>query len=373
MNVLLDGDITQTKLIEFCAETEALLSSALKKVDKFSDCKIHTSLDLGFPHDLIRIAGGFPTGSFVEWKSTVPFIPVDTTVNICTGSIFEITGDINYFNKFSFDNLLKSLTTSSYIFNFNRGNHFIIIAQSSLTKKYYLLLHSSASEFKKQFNGLYPIKGNWFYNDIKTVSNGSRYLRYIDGHKAELFAKVAEGIKQYNCIRHEFIAETLLGANAIVNKVDHYHHYYMPDSSSVMLGSYLAKENDTYPIFTSPGNPIFIYQVHKHALNEISFRNEEYYLVPHGWGKMSKNIDTMKIDLTNNTFTLNNTELQIQDDASLRDHDDLSLRNFSVDPMSEDFYFKLIGAKIKGIVVDRLEQKISYTKHGFKNWQILNP
>ena len=48
--------------------------------------------------------------------------------------------------------------------------------------------------------GLYPVKGNWYYDDIKTEydEESKRYLRYITGEKAKRFYDIASYLKKFN-------------------------------------------------------------------------------------------------------------------------------------------------------------------------------
>ncbi|MCF2435265.1 hypothetical protein LV779_14035 [Streptomyces thinghirensis] len=39
------------------------------------------------------LAEGFATGCLVEWACRVPVVPVDTTMNIDTSSVFWLDGD----------------------------------------------------------------------------------------------------------------------------------------------------------------------------------------------------------------------------------------------------------------------------------------
>jgi len=262
------NDFTREYLENYIKATELVFLETLKKYDDNSYCNITPSLDIGFPHDVERIAGGFPTGIYVQWNSSIPFIPVDTTVNVCTSSVFKLSSNANLLQitKESIEKSILKLDNSSYSINFHRGNHFIILAINKIGEKF-LLIHSSAAEFKKQFNGLYPIPGNWYMDYIKTHYTNGRYLRYLTGDKALLFLKLAHQLKSYNKVRHEFFAETLLSSSGIsINNALHHHHYDMPTSQSVLIGSILAQENDIIPIFTRPGKPIVLFQVAKSHL-----------------------------------------------------------------------------------------------------------
>lgn len=61
-------DETQKVLEQYLMSTEMLMNELLS--EQFSGCaQIKFASDLGFPHDVIRIAGGFATGAHVSWIS----------------------------------------------------------------------------------------------------------------------------------------------------------------------------------------------------------------------------------------------------------------------------------------------------------------
>src|SRR5690242_14908664 len=93
---ILEADNAQEFLIPYLQRSEQRLRSALRELDPASECQIVPAADLCFPHDVIRIAGGFATGCVVEWRCAVPIIPVDTTVNIDTTSIFWLSDDVSH-------------------------------------------------------------------------------------------------------------------------------------------------------------------------------------------------------------------------------------------------------------------------------------
>ncbi len=91
------NDPTQRELLSHLQITENLLA---KVGTKLSGCKKTASItampDLGIAHNVTRMRGGFFTGAHYTWDSDVPFIPVDTTVNVCGTAIFRISNrDIN--------------------------------------------------------------------------------------------------------------------------------------------------------------------------------------------------------------------------------------------------------------------------------------
>src|SRR5262249_26269092 len=158
--------------------------------------------DLGMPNNVGRMHGGFFTGALYRWISRVPIVPIDATVNVCGVSVFRVTKPIT--SRADFDQrILRAIERSrsgkaTYCWNFDSGNHFIIygrVRESDLLPSAdYLVLHSSAGEFKRQHNGLYPVAANWYSDSIKVVIDdeaSGRYLRYLEGTVAEKFFEKA--------------------------------------------------------------------------------------------------------------------------------------------------------------------------------------
>lgn len=217
------------KLVDFLTETEEIITEALQLIDSNSYFKITPSHDLGMPYDVDRLSGGFPNGVYAHWGCKEQIIPVDATVNVCTASIFELENASS--DNIFLDNLKKLKRVwenGCYVLNFNSGNHFIILCEDVRHRRY-LVMHSTAKEFTKGYNGLYPTKNNWYYDKIHVFERGNRYFRYIIGHEAELFYKTAASLDEYNEVRHEHIAESLLKGYAKIKSVSHHHHYGMPN------------------------------------------------------------------------------------------------------------------------------------------------
>ena len=165
---MLLNDESQKVLLPYLWETQKLFDEAIRKHDhcKESYCRLFPSLDLGFPNNIQRLAGGFATGMLVTWQCGIDIVPIDATVNVCTSSVFKL-------DSFSEDILKDGVTTQNFIekcfeeatdkgysFSFTSGNHFLIIAKDKETQEYYLVLHSSANELKNSYMGLYPVEGN---------------------------------------------------------------------------------------------------------------------------------------------------------------------------------------------------------------------
>lgn len=265
-----NGDIAHGLLLPFVKETEALLQRALSSIDSNASCRIVSAPDLGFPHDVIRIAGGFPTGCLVEWNCSTPFVPIDTTVNIDTSSIFVLDQDISRdIGANTFDWLRGRFEASSYIFNFNKGNHFISFGRTAATNRPILVIHSNEKEFKYQYNGLMPAEDNWFADRVQLFRHNNRYIRYVLGDVADLFVDMAQSLERFNVLRHRFVAHLLTQNHTrIISQEDH-HHYYMPTRQSVAIGCFPVEVGTRVPIFSRPGRNIAIFEPLKGGPNTL--------------------------------------------------------------------------------------------------------
>jgi len=368
MKLLNRSDPAHDLLLPFIKETEDLLLEALRIYDKNAECRITPAVDLGFPHDVVRIAGGFPTGAFIEWKCNQPFIPVDTTVNIDTSSVFYLEDDIsNDIDSLTFEVLKKKMEDSSYLFNFHKGNHFISFCKTEKGNKPLLVIHSNEKEFKYQFNGLMPVKGNWFMDDIKVLKRGNRYVRYLVGKKANLFIDIAKMLEDYNIIRHRFIAELIIGNKTkILHQIDD-HHYYMPTRDSVAIGCFPVKYGNEVPIFSKLGRDIFFFKPEHGGSNEISLlhNGDNVLLTPHGWGKTCQENIVFTIDYENESFELSGVKYNIETLVSLGKDNRLTIREFSSNPHDPDSLFSQMKDNCPGQVIDRIQQQCSYTQFGF--------
>lgn len=361
-------DDTQRVLQGYLLGTERLINELMSQ--KFGgSARIIASIDLGFPHDVIRIAGGFATGAYVTWSSNRPFIPVDTCVNVCSVSCFEVTQDIHdLFTNDYLNSIATRLSDSIYKSNFHRGNHFITFVRSQITDKLYLILHSSTNEFKDNFNGLYPVYGNWYFDRIKIYSNGKAYVKYLQDNDAEMFYKLAAELYKFNEIRHEFIVDVILqGLKNVVN-IQHFHHYGMPSSNSVIMGSHILKKGMIAPVLTVPGDDIYMVKFN-HVKDDALFISEEEFLTPHGLGKKHKSIPYISVNLSNNQFSLDDKTYEIKFGSSLRDHPNLKLRNFQHDSIDKKkCFFEYINKYYDIEIVDVMKQIISVNKDGIKEW-----
>jgi hypothetical protein len=368
MKLIKRHDPAQDLLIPFVKETESIMTEILLQLDKTAKCQIIPAVDLGFPHDVIRIAGGFATGLFVEWKSNVPFIPIDTTINIDTSTVFELEDDIAIdINESDFENLKAKMTESSYLFNFHKGNHFISFCHSTATNKPLLIMHSNEKEFKYQYNGLMPVNGNWYMDDVKVFHKGKRYFRYLIGNKAELFIDIAKMLEEYNSIRHRFVANLVIdGRTKIVSQKDD-NHYYMPTRNSVAIGCFPVVYGKEVPIFSKLGNDIFVFKPEKGGTNIVTSinDNQKYLLTPHGWGKTCEENITFSFDYNKLLFDLSGVQYKIEPLISLGKDKRLQIRKFSSNPQDNDSLFSQMSESCPGVVTDKIIQKCSYSQFGF--------
>ncbi|NDV95455.1 hypothetical protein D0T84_11090 [Dysgonomonas sp. 521] len=347
-------------LFNWLEGTEQILRSAVRKVDNNATARITPSIDIGLPDDVRRISGGFLTGCFVEWSCNTPFVPVDTTVGVCTSSVYRFSDKLNDYTINDFEKRIKKIMSleNEYIWNFNLGNHFIILGEDDCSS--YLIMHSSASEFKKQLdNGLYPMPNNWYWDSLNTLVENNRYLRFIKGKNAELFWKIASSIPEYNTNRHNYFAENFAQGLTKIEDSNIEHHYGMPSQESINIGCFVAKSEKILPIFSALGQNIFLYEVNK---NDPQVGDVK--LIPHGWGKTYPNLSQIQfinsmqeIQIANNIYSINSDE-RIKGD----------IRMFCDNPNSPDFYFNVMSDYYKGNVIKTIKQRFSHSKHGNINW-----
>ena len=304
---LLD-DNTQRVLLGFIKETEEQLTDVVKKYDRIiinssqeelSGAWIYPSLDLGFPNNVTRLAGGFATGMLVTWRCGTPIVPIDATVNVCSSSVFCLPDsyDISKSSEefvTEIEQIVNKAAKTGNHFSFDTGNHFLMIAQSKNNNKKYLVLHSSAKEFKDSYVGLYPsLEGqyNWYsgkYRISPSPKTPERYLRYLRGEDAKHFVWLAHQLETVNEQIHAWFASEI-GNGAICkhSKMEKttYHHYYMPTDTSIAIGTYVESPGTTVPIFSYPGKPICIFKIAEYDNWTIELNGIQKCVVPHGWGQ----------------------------------------------------------------------------------------
>ena len=281
------NDKTQESILEHLQKTEDLLSKVASKLsNKNKKANIYAMPDLGIAQNGTRMMGGFYTGACYTWDTDVPFIPVDATVNVCGTAVYKLKQKIskrefierldavmnNHQTYLDFVDtcLPKEVSsqidvndTTKFYWNYNKGNHFVILAESDgkdgLEAGQYMIVHASAIEFKKDnlHSGLYPVKGNWFYNDIQTEYDNEhkRYIRYITGNKAKRFYAIANYLKDFNKVRNRYFCKSVLG-DLMKKEIVNISHYGMPSINSVCIGS--QWEQQDYTLLTAPGRNVTI-------------------------------------------------------------------------------------------------------------------
>ncbi len=305
------NDNTQRVLLPYIRQTEEMLTHVIKnKYDsrKESGAIIIPSLDLGYPNNVQRLAGGFATGMFVHWECGTPLIPVDATVNVCSSSIYRLT---HYSEELTsnFCTYLEQLMQFAseqfgYSYSFTSGNHFLMIARDETDPDaLYLVMHSSANELKNSFLGLYPVEHNWYAKSIKTCCDGNRYLRYIKGNEAAYFIQNAHYMETYNTDLHRWLAHQLNSAHEFGEQDLQLtkHHYYMPTDSSIAIGTFVEHPGSEVPIFSDVGKPIYLFKIGEYNLTfKLPGKKGTWCLVPHGWGQQIEQVHSLKVEQENN-------------------------------------------------------------------------
>ena len=358
------NDYTQKIILEHLQTTENMLREiGFKLSNSEQEAKIIAMPDLGFPRNTSRISGGFFTGALYSWESKVPFIPVDSTVNSCGVSVFKLNKPIE--NEETFFKMIKSgikqSHNSSYDWNYDSGNHFInygTVEEDSkqISAGYYVVMHSSASEFKEYQNGLYPQKNNWFYHKIQTYSNGNRYLRFISGKTAEEFYDISKLVNNYNRIRQRYFANILFEKNEIGEEVLYTAHYGMPSINSVAIGCNYIENESMYLLLTTPDQPCFFIKPYYGGQNHINL-GKELLLTPHGLGMQMINEFDFNY-ASNNNLMFNNKLYSKEDKLSFKS--DLKIRDsFYQDSLQKTDIDRFI-TNCPGQIIGEFKTKYSY-------------
>ena len=386
------NDLTQIEIIHHLEETEKLLSKVASKLSNHpKKSNVYAMPDLGVAQNVTRMMGGFFTGAYYTWDSDIPFIPIDATVNVCGTAVYKLNKEItneefverlnlvmnnrNTYLNFVKTNLPKEVLdsmnvndTSKFFWNYNKGNHFVIFAESNgeygLEKGQYVIVHASAIEFKKdnlQY-GLYPVKGNWFYDDIKTEydSEYKRYIRYIQGEKAERFYAIANYLKDFNKFRNKYFCQSVLG-DLLEKEIVNISHYGMPTINSVCIGS--QWEQLDYTLLTAPGNDVFLVhpEIDSSKLNSIVLNGKKMILTPHGCGVRMNTIED-KIKYFEGGIKVGNKVYKTGESVNIGM--DVSVRTNGMTPDELDSYIQKILSICPGKIYGKLIQRFARTKYG---------
>ena len=385
------NDNTQKEILKHLKTTSKLLSKVGTKLSETQkESMIYAMPDLGIAQNGTRMLGGFYTGACYSWNSDVPFVPVDTTVNVRGTTVYKLNQNITVqeFQK-RLDNVMQNRDTylkytsthlpsqildsidleraDKFYWNYNVGNHFAILAEqnddnSELTEGQYMIVHASAIELKKDNlkYGLYPVEGNWYYDDIKTIydDNENRYLRYIYGKKAVQFAELASMLQKINKDRNRYFCKTVLGELA-GEEVINLSHYGMPTNNAVCIGCQWEQEDFT--LLTAPGNDIFLVHPNVTAPNTIDLNNKKITLTPHGCGVMLKNSsDTIKY--LNDGILIGNKHFKKGESINIGN--DVSVRTNNIDSKHVKQHIETVLDRCPGTIYGQMHQLFARTKYG---------
>lgn len=385
------NDNTQKEILKHLKTTSKLLSKVGTKLSETQkESMIYAMPDLGIAQNGTRMLGGFYTGACYSWNSDVPFVPVDTTVNVCGTTVYKLNQNITVqeFQK-RLDNVMQNRDTylkytsthlpsqildsidleraDKFYWNYNVGNHFAILAEqnddnSELTEGQYMIVHASAIELKKDNlkYGLYPVEGNWYYDDIKTIydDNENRYLRYIYGKKAVQFAELASMLQKINKDRNRYFCKTVLGELA-GEEVINLSHYGMPTNNAVCIGCQWEQEDFT--LLTALGNDIFLVHPNVTAPNTIDLNNKKITLTPHGCGVMLKNSsDTIKY--LNDGILIGNKHFKKGESINIGN--DVSVRTNNMDSKHVKQHIETVLDRCPGTIYGQMHQLFARTKYG---------
>jgi hypothetical protein len=320
------GDQTQRALLPILERTEGLLSRAASSVTGSQcDAEVVALTDLGIATNPGRMSGGFFTGGLYRWEGDVPMVPVDATVNVCSVSVHRVTESPA--TEADFFELIRTAERrcgreTEYQWNLADGNHFAslggIVGSTSITDGDYLVLHHSASEFKRTPGGLYPEPTVWFANDVREVSDGVSRLRYIGGEPAERFIQKAHTLVAYTQERHQALAH-LIGDQLGLTYVDCLPHYGMPDERSVAIGCHWMPSSVPrwFLLLTEPDAkiPIIVPRRHKTL---VQLQNNEHMLTPHGLGVRFKGDSVSWASEAMNSADAETMEILDRDDTEWR-------------------------------------------------------
>ncbi len=355
------GDRTQKILLRELQTTEKLISKVATKLSTTQKtCNIYAMTDLGIAHNVTRMRGGFFTGAVYNWEEPdIPFVPVDSTVNVCGTALYKINSDI-HIEEFKERCESVLLDTSKYKWNFMNGNHFISLCYAKrdydyvrMKKGYYMLVHASACEYKEK---LYPTIGNWYYNSIQTENLGEhRYLRYIEGEKAEKFYKMANMLETFNAERNYFFCESVLHSK-MGEEILNVSHYGMPSMNEILIG--VQKTDGFATLLTSLGKNVYIVS---------NKRKEIESYIPHGFGlelPEKSDIAYYKEGIKIGEKDFSSGSITIGEDA-------INRHGFSEEKYKLREYVKKI-AEINNLkICAELKQVCSFSAKGFQIWRSL--
>lgn len=385
------NDNTQKEILKHLQVTSKLLSSLGTQLSKTQkESMIYTMPDLGVAQNVTRMLGGFYTGACYSWNSDVPFVPVDATVNVCGTTVYKLKHKISiqeFRNRL--DNVMTNRATyltyatthlpsqildsidlertDKFFWNYNVGNHFVILAEQNedsfeLPKGQYMLVHASAIELKKDNlkYGLYPINGNWYYDNIQTIYDDkeNRYLRYIYGKKATQFSELANILQRINKDRNRYFCNEVLGELAS-EEVINLSHYGMPTNNAICIGC--QWEQDDFTLLTAPGNDIYLVHPDLSSTNTLQLRDKPITLTPHGCGVMFKS-SSDTIEYLDNGILIGKTSLKKGENINIGN--DVLVRTNGMHSEQVKQHIEKILDRCPGTIYGQMHQLFARTKYG---------
>ena len=368
---MLLNDDTQKILLPYIRTTEKMFKDAIKKHDRseHSACHLYPSLDLGFPNNVRRLAGGFATGMLVTWNCGVDMVPIDATVNVCTSSVFRLDQidpqwlrDPQSFYDLVDQYAREASEKKGYSFSFLSGNHFLTIAKDKNSEEFYLILHSSANELKHSYMGLYPVEDNWYSKSIKHINGpDGRYFRYLKDEDARYFIRMAKNFQKYNEQIHQWVAEQINGGQFRNDQKWWAHHYYMPTDQSIAIGTFAEPVGTQVPMFSAYGKSIYIFEIGPDNFQiDLGGQKGKVCLIPHGWGQKIDGIESIRIRGNDLVLRVDGQEYPTQ--ISSQEHIRCSRKTIRQFENGEEF-LKVGGQFISGRFVKELIPCVEYSRN----------
>lgn len=288
-------DATQEMCLRFLEDTALAFENLFQVAFGGGVFTISPVPDLGIPNNVTRIIGGFLTGARYCWKVDEPFVPVDCTANVDGVYLAPLPFEIRSKDEFDkrIDACKAAQQRSSYVWNFDEGNHFIGVFCDQSTGEQFVLLHASAAEFKSQANGLYPSDSNWFSNHVErhVVNELGRELRYLRGTVAERFIRRSNTCRMSCLDRLAFFADVFAMSVTVPEVADI--HYGLYGSSCVDVGVQqgFKDRSELRMLLTRPGDPVAVVRCRTGVPTSK--------ILPHGLGQilLSDSGSTVKIQV----------------------------------------------------------------------------
>ena len=220
---------------------------------------------------------GNVNGIFIHWDTDVPFFPIDFKINLGEICIYRLN---DYIHPLKFIECVENAIKEKQ----EKERHLIALLYSNglecLQKGQYLLIQLSVDEYQQHNlrEGLYVTPGNWFYDQIRVITDNSSKIRvrYIYGQKAERYYFITKKFHKYNSDRNDYLAKSILG-ELYDKKVLTSIYSGMPSINSIALNcNWKCK---MYPMVNEKENAIYLVYPDWHKAFEID--GKKICLSPH--------------------------------------------------------------------------------------------